>query len=605
MKESMEKLNQLENEYLNFVSFTTQEMQQSSDEIMEIDVSIKTIDENIKQLRERLPKLLANKERREEELRSILIQRIQERKIALKVKGIVANPKSKMYLAARQEQKEKSQEILKCIGDIKKIKNEIVELKQSTEYEIREQEEQKEELLKQKKVKESNKTQLILKAEEKKEEFVVQYQKTIGEEIQRREEELKTIIEKGQKALEEKGIVVESLKVLKKLNDPKSIVYINTKRDVDQREKKIQTYLQKAREIKKEIGTYKSILDSFNNKYSESMVDLVNEDYLASMEGNFEKAKEESRNNESSEVQREETVQPQEVTMEPEEDLQASGDKTGQEIVEEKEPELNESQEQKKETEEFAERVVQSIIAEEQEKAQRKNDDEERIEKSNQVKILYSSKDDTFFITNVGLNKEHFIKREKIKPIPSSKLAEIMNEPEEKIEALRIKNPSEILHLQLLLSYDKRYGTDKARQYLNQEQQDTIDIQYDYLKDIDYLEEPEKSEKKDLKENIKGFGKTIKDWFIERIPILKKIKRLPFAKTIDEKTGKTKAQQQKEYTIELIEKDRKALQKEKMEQYKYDNSDGHLEANAMKAQEEIEAVKTVAVVDKNGNEIEV
>lgn len=227
-----------------------------------------------------------------------------------------------------------------------------------------------------------------------------------------------------------------------------------------------------------------------------------------------------------------------------------------------------------------ASKIVDSDLEQEKqgknnEEIARKREQEEMVKNSNQVKILYTSKYEQFLMKNIGLNKDYVIERKYIQPIRTSKLAEIMNETEEKIQNFKKENPRNILYLQLLLDYDARYGTEKAKQYLNHEQEDSIDIEYNYLKE---------TVKKSIKDRLIEIGQNIEGFFKR-----KTLKKLPF---IGKKSEK-KAEQQKRKTIELIEKDRSNLEDVELFKMRHEvaNKDNRIERHAIKAQEKVEVVK--------------
>ncbi len=108
---------------------------------------------------------------------------------------------------------------------------------------------------------------------------------------------------------------------------------------------------------------------------------------------------------------------------------------------------------------------------------------EELRRKSDKVEITYSSKFDAFLIKNVDLdNKCYKIDRKALEPITSSELAKKINEPEEKFKNM---DRSTMLHLQLLSNYDEKYKTNKANQYLEEEQSErSREEKARYMKDI-------------------------------------------------------------------------------------------------------------------------
>lgn len=108
--------------------------------------------------------------------------------------------------------------------------------------------------------------------------------------------------------------------------------------------------------------------------------------------------------------------------------------------------------------------------------------EEELRKKSDKVEIAYSSKFDAFLIRNVDLKKNYRVERKAMPPITPLELAEKMNEPEEKFKNI---DRSTMMHLQLLCEYDERYKTNKANQYLEEQQSErATEERVRYMRDI-------------------------------------------------------------------------------------------------------------------------
>lgn len=128
----------------------------------------------------------------------------------------------------------------------------------------------------------------------------------------------------------------------------------------------------------------------------------------------------------------------------------------------EEEMKQKEIEEEKRKAEEEKEILEEGMkILEEREKV------EALRKKSDKVEITYSSKFDAFLIRNVDLKKDYRVERKAMPPITPLELAEKMKEPEEKFKNI---DKSTMMHLQLLCEYDRRYQTNKANQYLEEQQ---------------------------------------------------------------------------------------------------------------------------------------
>lgn len=181
---------------------------------------------------------------------------------------------------------------------------------------------------------------------------------------------------------------------------------------------------------------------------------MVNKDYMKSLEEAFQKA----------------------VDKDLIEKMAKGREKVEKEREEERKQ--KEIEEEKRKAEEEKEILEEGMkILEEREKV------EALRKKSDKVEITYSAKFDAFLIKNIDLNDKCYkIDRKALEPITSSELAKKMNEPEEKFKNM---DRSTMLHLQLLCNYDEKYKTNKANQYLEEEQSErSREEKARYMKDI-------------------------------------------------------------------------------------------------------------------------
>lgn len=177
-----------------------------------------------------------------------------------------------------------------------------------------------------------------------------------------------------------------------------------------------------------------------------------------------------------------EKAEQEEIEKAEKEDIKRVEEEKRQRIVQAKIKEMEEEAARRKADEEAARRKTAEEVtrraAEEEavrkkaaeEAAARRKAAEEIRKKSNEVNIVYSAKYDQLVVKNVGLNKNDIIERKDIKLITPLELAEKMSEPEGKFENLE---QSTLIHLQLLKAYDERYGTSKAKEYLEIATKDT------------------------------------------------------------------------------------------------------------------------------------
>ena len=99
----------------------------------------------------------------------------------------------------------------------------------------------------------------------------------------------------------------------------------------------------------------------------------------------------------------------------------------------------------------------------------------------------------------------------------------------------------------------------------------------------------------------KSLWDRMKNTIVDKIRNRKFFPKNEKVQQLDSKGVKTRQEEQKKRTQHAT--NREDYKKEKMEKYKYDNRDGHLEANAMEAQQKVEVLKPDAVIGKDDEEI--
>lgn len=214
------------------------------------------------------------------------------------------------------------------------------------------------------------------------------------------------------------------------------------------------------------------IEETFNRDHLDKRLDK--EKLLNDMVSGRQKREQEKYNETIQEAMEEEKMKKIEQEEIEKEDIKRVEEEKRQRVVQAKIKEMEEAAARRKADEEAARRraaeeeAVRKKAAEEA--AAKRKAAEEIRKKSNEVNIVYSAKYDQLVVKNVGLNKNDIIERKDIKLITPLELAEKMSEPEEKFENLE---QSTLIHLQLLKAYDERYGTSKAKEYLEIATKDT------------------------------------------------------------------------------------------------------------------------------------
>ena len=375
------------------------------------------------------------------------------------------------------------------------------------------------------------------KKEEKTKEFINQYRKLVEDKIKDNEAKIAEIKIKGEEAVQEKNKYLEiktTIRGFSKKDYNKNEVYKATIVEIDKSSKKITEYIKEALKLQREITLCKAIQSDLDKKYVQN--DLMQE------ETRIDEKEEQAQEQKVAEPKTDETKNNNEEKKENSE--QSSGKEEKMNLVnEEYMNSLNGAWEKAKEdkvienesikaAEEEAKRIEEEAKVEEAkrreeqkvaEEQKRREEQKARRENGN-VEIEYSAKDDMFLLKNMKNEKQYVSKisrteLEGIKDIALKDKGILSDENKEKMADAMIVDKNIQTHFLLLTYYDKKWNTNKAEEYLQktstigkskeQRQEDmdeiSIKIKYDLKK---FSKDVSKKDKKQIIKNAKGMKKT-------------------------------------------------------------------------------------------------